>query len=889
MAATSEQVAVSTVDSFGSSSESTMSPPSSPHRRKRRNRARNKGGVNRGTHRGNGKSSNHSHSQQHNGDEGTVNKSVLDCSDSIDSISISTNEDRIPSSLSSANNNQLSLPKSQGATSSSSNSNSSNHSAWGREALQFDEALEKVLGPSKNDSPMNNDTKDSDDDALRQFAVDHLEKLLAKWTPQNQASNPWSRTRPTLITFGSYRLGVHRKDSDLDVLALCPPEFSRAAFFSSWVELLKEDRFISKVHPIPGAYTPVIKFTFRNSIPVDMLFARVADGSKLQRFQQTRVSPLVGNATTSSMGPTGRSNNHQNDSSLAATARTEYSIDDSDLKEQDEAGVRSLNGARVSQMLLEMVPDLPRFRKLLRAVKEWAVAKGIYSNVLGFMGGVNYAILAAWICRQYPNEEPHTLLKHFFRVFSEWQWPYPLMLLPIQSQPPEGAPTMPAWDPQTYPRDRLHIMPIITPAYPSMNSTYNVGIPQKRRIQEEFRRASITLNASLPLLPNSILSGTHPRISGSGNNSSTQVHGDSRNPYATLLEPSDFFARHANFLQITIRAMDEQDFLEWFRLVESRLRLLIASLETTDMHVWPYSHFFERAYDVDGNLMYNDRWGRSESSCLHESLLFIGLRFAKGVEDIDLAPLTSDFLYKVNSWEGRKLGMDLSINHLLADQLPFPCRPAKMITAKEEAELYSISKENLGANRQHYANHPHGYNNGGGLSKSFPKGQGTFPPHPQRRHGKNTNQNRRSRSNTANNNNSNNGANDRNQSRPPNRNDGRRTVPRHVGNSGTTDPHSATSSIASERAVETEETQSMASDISLATQSDAGSLDNSNRGGSVNSHSRTSPLKRICVYATRTPEEDTHPTLDQDDFPALGSSNSSSSVQNSNYAATQED
>ena len=39
------------------------------------------------------------------------------------------------------------------------------------------------------------------------------------------------------------------------------------------------------------------------------------------------------------------------------------------------------------------------------------------------------------------------------------------------------------WDPATNPRDRLHIMPIITPTYPAMNSSYNV-IPSTFRILE---------------------------------------------------------------------------------------------------------------------------------------------------------------------------------------------------------------------------------------------------------------------------------------------------------------------------------------------------------------------------------------------------------------------
>ena len=40
---------------------------------------------------------------------------------------------------------------------------------------------------------------------------------------------------PALLSFGSYRLGVHMPDADVDCLVLAPPYVTRDDFFGSWV------------------------------------------------------------------------------------------------------------------------------------------------------------------------------------------------------------------------------------------------------------------------------------------------------------------------------------------------------------------------------------------------------------------------------------------------------------------------------------------------------------------------------------------------------------------------------------------------------------------------------------------------------------------------------
>ena len=250
-----------------------------------------------------------------------------------------------------------------------------------------------------------------------------------------------------LKIFGSQRLGVHNASADIDCLCVAPNFVSREEFFKSFVELLRQRSDTSLVFAVPDAYTPVVKFNLEEQ-PIDMLFVSLSIANIPAKFD---------------------------------------ALDISYLKGLDDQGVRSINGPRVAEWIVKLVPNEEIFRTTLKAIKFWAKQRGLYSNVLGFLGGVNYAIMVAFMCQRYPNANPAILICKFFNLFVQWQWPNPIMLSPLEEKGADPSIRgLPVWNPKLNIKDGLHIMPIITPAYPAMNSSYNVGIPQFRLIQVIF-------------------------------------------------------------------------------------------------------------------------------------------------------------------------------------------------------------------------------------------------------------------------------------------------------------------------------------------------------------------------------------------------------------------
>jgi poly(A) polymerase len=69
-------------------------------------------------------------------------------------------------------------------------------------------------------------------------------------------------------------------------------------------------------------------------------------------------------------------------------------------------------GRKNNLMILELVGinQFENFKQALRLIKVWSKNRGISSNVIGYLGGISWAIMLAKICQIFPYHKPSKLL-----------------------------------------------------------------------------------------------------------------------------------------------------------------------------------------------------------------------------------------------------------------------------------------------------------------------------------------------------------------------------------------------------------------------------------------------------------------------------------------------
>lgn len=65
------------------------------------------------------------------------------------------------------------------------------------------------------------------------------------------------------------------------------------------------------------------------------------------------------------------------------------------LDEIDDKSASSMNGYIITSKIAELVPNFQTFTTTLNVIKLWAKRRGVYSALLGFLGGSSYSLLVA--------------------------------------------------------------------------------------------------------------------------------------------------------------------------------------------------------------------------------------------------------------------------------------------------------------------------------------------------------------------------------------------------------------------------------------------------------------------------------------------------------------
>ncbi|OLN81818.1 Poly(A) polymerase pla1 [Colletotrichum chlorophyti] len=334
--------------------------------------------------------------------------------------------------------------------------------------------------------------------------------------------------RGKIFTYGSFRLGVFGPGSDIDTLVVAPRYVTRADYFEIFPELLKEmapPGAITDMAVVADAFVPIIKFEF-SGISIDLIFSRIAMLKQLPK---------------------------------------DFNVQDSSLlRGLDEAELRSLNGTRVTDEILGLVPEEATFKLALRAIKLWAQRRAIYANIMGFPGGVAWAMLVARVCQLYPKAASSVIVNKFFHIMRRWPWPQPVLLKQVEGGPLQVR----VWNPKLYKGDQYHLMPVITPAYPSMCATYNITKSAMTVISHELQRGCDITDA--------IMMG--------------------KSPWSELFVKHTFFTQgYKYYISVITASTDKEAHKIWSGYVESKVRVLVQGLEQHASIA--LAHAFNKGYD----------------------------------------------------------------------------------------------------------------------------------------------------------------------------------------------------------------------------------------------------------------------------------------------------
>lgn len=412
---------------------------------------------------------------------------------------------------------------------------------------------------------------------MQSSALDKLNKIVQDWVKE-LTPREIKEANAKIFTFGSYILEVDEFSDPIDIICIGPSFLDHAhAFFKILHDKLFQMNDVTELKSVPHAHVPFMEFKL-DGIPIKIVYATLP----------------------------------------YSTIPSNFDVHQANVLDMDDLSRNSLDGCRVTTKIVWLVPCNETFRNALWTVKCWAKARGIWSNVIGFLGDCDWAILVARICQAHPYATLSTIIFEFFNIFSTWFWPNPVMLCLIEEDPrPHSDPhRLPVWDPFKNGND---IMPIISPAFPCKNIRADASASTLQDMIYHFKCGYDQCNLI-----------------------------KMNNNWVDLFEPFKFFEKYIRYVHIDLMADTEEKLGVWKKIAEYELIPLISKIEAGReqliCHICPIEHI-------------------SVGSCS----FFIGLttkKLIKGVaipEKVDDSVL-EDFTHRMK--DQKRLGMELHVDQV---------------------------------------------------------------------------------------------------------------------------------------------------------------------------------------------------------------------------------
>ncbi|KAF2444508.1 hypothetical protein P171DRAFT_33737 [Karstenula rhodostoma CBS 690.94] len=150
--------------------------------------------------------------------------------------------------------------------------------------------------------------------------------------------------------------------------------------------------------------------------------------------------------------------------------------------------LRKLKPIRDLTYIQRTLPSMASFRLAYRFIRQWAVARGIYSTKFGYFGGIHITLMLAWVCKRLAHDSGSVsagdLILSFFHHYANFDWQNDMVYDAFfHKKKPR------------YQRSAREVMVILGFHAPNSNIAHTATVPGMQVLVHELRQADDRLSS----------------------------------------------------------------------------------------------------------------------------------------------------------------------------------------------------------------------------------------------------------------------------------------------------------------------------------------------------------------------------------------------------------